>query len=137
MLKGNQGEANRRFSHIAIHAEDPDDRRWALINLSLMACRNAKEAVMQGLNDPYRSVRIAAAFNAGLYSDQDVVNSLELFFERNRPSFVSDGVCQSVKPFLPLMKKLGRLYSEYYRHNNTKNKPKERAQNQNRHPVFE
>ena len=119
-LKCNGDQANRRFSHIARCAKDPTDRRWALINLSLMECPNAKEAVLQGLKDPHRSVRIAAAFNAGLYCDTDVVNALELFFERHRPLLVLDGVCQAVKPLLPLMKKLGRVYSQYYRHDDKK-----------------
>ena len=66
-----------------------------MINLSLVECPNAKEAVIQGLKDPHRSVRIAAAFNAGLYCDSDVVNALELFFERHRPLLVLDGVCVS------------------------------------------
>ena len=126
-LKGNQDEANQRFSRISIFAKDPTHRRWGLINLSLMECRNAKEAVMQGLRDPHRSVRIAAAFNTGLYCDRDVVNALELFFERNRPLFVFDGVCQAVKPLIPLMKKLGKIYSEYYRHDETRNRKEECA----------
>lgn len=94
----------------------------ALINLSLMECRNAKKAVMQGLNDPHRSIRIAAAFNTGLYCDSDVVNSLELFFERNRSFLVFYGVCQIVKPFFPALKKLGRRYSKCYHHDNIKNR---------------
>ena len=43
-LKNNQDEVNRRFSQIAIHAENPTHRRWALINLSLMECGNAKKS---------------------------------------------------------------------------------------------
>lgn len=84
-LKGNQDEANRLFSHIASCAKDSTHRRWALIDLSLMECSNANEAVMQGLRDPHRLVRIAAAFNAGLYCDSDVVNALELFFNVTDP----------------------------------------------------
>ena len=115
-LKGNEDEANRRFAVTASCAKNPTHRRWALINLSLMECRDAKNAVMQGLQDPHRSVRIAAAFHAGLYCDSDALNAFELFFERDRPLLVIDGVCQAVKPLLPLMKKLSRLYSEYYHH---------------------
>ena len=118
-LKGNQDEANRRFSQIAIYAKDTTHRRWALINLSLMECHDAKEAVMQGLRDTHRSVRIAAAFNAGLYDDSDVVNALELFFERDRFLLVLDGVRQAGKSLLPLIKKLKKLYSEYYRQDDT------------------
>jgi hypothetical protein len=126
-LKSNPNEANQRFTRIVICSKNPTHRRWALINLSLMACRNAKEAVMHGLRDPHRSVRIAAAFNAGLYCDSDVANALELFFERDRPLFIVDSVCQAVKPLLPLMKKLGGLYSEYYHHDGTKSRREQRA----------
>jgi len=119
-LKGNQEEANRHFSRIAICAKNPSHRRWALINLSLMECCYAKEAVMQGLRDTHRSVRFAAAFNAGLYYDSDVVNALELFFERNRFLLVLDGLCQAGKPLLPLIKKVKKIYSEYYRYDDTK-----------------
>jgi anti-anti-sigma factor len=119
-LKGNSEEANRRFSRIAICAKNPTHRRWALITLSLMECCYAKEAVMQGLRDTHRSVRFAAAFNAGLYYDSDVVNALELFFERNRFLLVLDGLCQAGKPLLPLIKKVKEKYRDYYRHDDTK-----------------
>ena len=119
-LKGNPEEANRRFSRISICAKNPTHRRWALINLSLMECCYAKEAVMQGLRDTHRSVRFAAAFNAGLYYDSDVVNAFELFFERNRFLLVIDGVRQVGKPLSPLVKKLKKIYNEYYHHKDTK-----------------
>jgi hypothetical protein len=121
-LKNNRGEANRRFSRIAIFEKDPRHRRWALISLSLMECDDAKEAVMQGLRDTHRSVRLAAAFNAGLYHDSDVVNALELFFERNRFWLVLDGLCQAGKPLLPLIKKVKKIYSEYHHYDETKGK---------------
>jgi hypothetical protein len=114
-LKGNPEEANRRFSQVALCAKDPAHRRWALINLSLMECRNAREAVMQGLRDTHRSVRIAAAFNTGLYDDSDMVNAFEIFFERNRFSLVADGLRQASKPLLPLIDKAKKIYNEYYR----------------------
>ena len=119
-LKGNPEEANRLFSRIANGAKNPTHRRWALINLSLMECCYAKDAVMQGLRDTHRSVRFAAAFNAGLYYDSDVVNALELFFERNRFLLVLDAVRQVGKPLSPLIKKLKKSYSEYYHHEDTK-----------------
>ena len=119
-LKSNQVEANRRFSQFAICAKDPAHRRWALINLSLMECHYAKEAVMQGLRDTHRSVRFAAAFNTGLYYDSDVVNAFEMFFERNRFLLVLDSLRQTGKPFLPLIKRLKKIYSEYYHHKDTK-----------------
>ena len=119
-LKGNPEETNRRFSRIAICAKNPTHRRWALINLSLMECCYAKEAVMQGLRDTHRSVRFAAAFNAGLYYDSDVVNALELFFERNRFILVIDSVRRAGKFLSPLIKKLKKIYGDYYHHDKTK-----------------
>ena len=119
-LKGNPEEANRRFSQIALCAKDPTHRRWALINLSLMECRDAKEAVMQGLRDPRRSVRIAAAFNTGLYDDRDVVNAFEMFFERNRFMLVLDGLCQGGKHLFPLIEKAKKIYAENYQHEDKK-----------------
>ena len=120
MLKGNPVEANRRFSQIAIGANYPAHRRWALINLSLMECRDAKEAVIQGLRDMHRAVRIAAALNTGLYDDRDVVNALELFFERNRFWLVLDGLRQASNPLLPLIEKVKKIYGEYYHYEETK-----------------
>ena len=119
-LKGNPDEANRRFSQIALSAKDPTHRRWALINLSLMECRDAKEAIMQGLRDTHRSVRIAAAFNTGLYDDRDVVNALEMFFERNRFMLVLDGLCQAGKRLFPLIEKAKKIYTAYYHHEDKK-----------------
>jgi len=120
ILKGNPDEANRRFSQIALCAKDPTHRRWALINLSLMECRDAKEAVMQGLRDTHRSVRIAAAFNTGLYNDSDVVNAFEMFFECNRFSLALDGLRQAAKPLLPLINKVKKISSEYYHYDDNR-----------------
>ena len=47
-LKGNPDEANRRFSQVALCAKDPTHRRWALINLSLMECCEAKKPSCKG-----------------------------------------------------------------------------------------
>jgi len=80
-LKDNADEANRRFIGYAIQSTDPSKRRRALMNLSLMECRNAKEAILQGLRDSFIEVRIAAAFYAGFYDDEDVLTALEHFFE--------------------------------------------------------
>lgn len=120
MLKGNPEEANRRFSQIAIWAKYPAHRRWALINLSLMECRDAKEAVIHGLRDMHRSVRIAAAFNTGLYDDHDVVNAFELFFERNRFWLVLDCLRHASNPLLPIVEKVKKIYGEYYHCEDTK-----------------
>ncbi|MDX1708552.1 MAG: HEAT repeat domain-containing protein [Desulfobacterales bacterium] len=84
ILKCNAEEAHKRFIDYAIHSPDPIQRRWALVNLSLMECKTAKEAVLSGLMDPNGEVRIAAAMNAGLYDDPKVLAALEHFFATNR-----------------------------------------------------
>ena len=103
-LKDNHREANRRFSQIATSAENATHRRWALVNLSLMECRYAREAVIEGLKDTDRSVRFAAALNAGLYHDRDVVNALDRFFESNRLLLIIESIKPTVKSLWPLMK---------------------------------
>ena len=75
---------------------------------------------MQGLKDTHRSVRIAAAFNTGLYDDSDLVNAFEIFFERNRFSFVLDGIRQASKPLLPLIKKVKKTFREYYHYDDAR-----------------
>ena len=136
-LKGNPYEANRRFTRIAICAKDPIYRRWAFINLSLMGCSNAKDAVMQGLRDPQRSVRIAAALNIGLYCESDVVNELELFFERNRHFLVFDSFCRAVKSLWSLIIKFKRHYRDNFHCDDTKTRKDERIQTDTVLPVFD
>ena len=80
-LKDNADEANKRFTDYAMQSSDPSRRRWALINLSLMECQTAKDAVLKGLQDPFSEVRNAAVFHAALYDDEDVLAALEHFFE--------------------------------------------------------
>lgn len=84
ILKNNAEEACKCFSDYAIQSSNANQRRWALVNLSLMECRTAKEAVLHGLQDPVRKVRMAAALNAGLYDDQEVLAALQHFFTTNR-----------------------------------------------------
>ena len=66
VLKSNPAGACLRFSDYALWAPVPSCRKWALVNLSLLDCREAKEAVIGGLSDPDAAVRKAAAMNAGL-----------------------------------------------------------------------
>jgi hypothetical protein len=95
VLKTNSAGAGMRFSDDALWSKDPVVRKWALVNLSLLGCSDAKQAVINGLNDPDASVRKAAAMNAGLYADKDVHNELERYFENHRfgltLSFISEG----------------------------------------------
>jgi HEAT repeat protein len=85
-----------RFSDYALWSKDPVARKHALMNLSLMGCRHAKDAVISGLYDPDASVRRAAAMSAGLYDDKGVHMALEHYFEKHRydltVSFVDGGL---------------------------------------------
>jgi hypothetical protein len=96
VLKTNPAGACRRFSDYALWSDHPSCRKWALVNLSLMACRSAKNAVISGLSDPDASVRKAAALNTGLYDDKDVLDAQERYFEKHRfgltLSFIGDGI---------------------------------------------
>lgn len=100
MLKNRSGMANQYFSYIAIYAKRSEIRKWALVNLSLMECRDAQIAVTQGLQDRSRDVQQAAALNIGLYQDSDFVREVERFFERNRFEFMFHSLCRFQAPQL-------------------------------------
>jgi len=105
-LKENSSGANLRFSDTALHSDDPVQRKWALVNLSLMGCGEANEVVISGLKDLDASVRKAAAMSTGLYRDEAVINAFERYFEKNRfgltVSFVSEGVRELKEKFCPI-----------------------------------
>lgn len=81
-LKTKFEESAQRFIDYAIFSSNPNHRRWALVNLSLMECRSAKEAVLAGLKDGEKSIRVAAAFNAGLYEEEEFQESLDDLFAK-------------------------------------------------------
>ncbi len=95
-LRSNVAGACMRFSDDALWSQDPGIRKWALVNLGLLGCREATNAVISGLYDPDPTVRKAAAMNAGLYEDQRVQAAMTHFFERYRLdltlAFISDGL---------------------------------------------
>lgn len=95
VMKTNPTGACIRFSHDALWSKNPAVRKWALVNMSLLGCHEAKHAVINGLHDPDASVRKAAALNAGLYADKEVQNALERYFETHRfdltLAFIADG----------------------------------------------
>jgi hypothetical protein len=95
-LQKNAAAANSRFADIACHSTDPRLRKWALVNLSLMGCGDASDAVILGLTDQDASVRNAAALSTGLYHDAAVHSALEDYFEKYRfdliVSFVYGGI---------------------------------------------
>ena len=84
VLKTNPKGAYIRFSDYVLWSKDPVARKYALINLSLMECQEAPDAVISGLFDPDASVRKAAAMSAGLYEDKSVDMALEHYFESYR-----------------------------------------------------
>ena len=96
VLKADPAGACVRFSDYARWAQDPVARAHALMNLGLMGCRGAKDAVINGLYDPDAAVRKAAAMSAGLYDDRSVLLALEHYFESSRfdltLSFFADGL---------------------------------------------
>ena len=96
-LKLNPEETNRWFKNCAMNSPGPAQRRRALIALSLMECKTANEAVIQGLNDPNRSVRVGAALNAGLYYDKDVIKALENYFEKRPLDFTLESFVGAIK----------------------------------------
>lgn len=116
-LKLNPEEANRWFKNCAINSPNPAKRRRALIALSLMECQTAKEAVIQGLQDPHRSVRIGAALNAGLYYDKDVIKALENYFEKKPLDFTLDSFAEAVKKAWHKKRRIDRLAYSTLRNN--------------------
>jgi hypothetical protein len=89
--------AARRFVKYVHRSRNPRIRRWALINLALMACRTAQDAVLEGLLDGNRAVRRAAAENAGLYTETAVQSALEDFYEKHRFDLVLECLRQGIK----------------------------------------
>lgn len=83
-LGSNPAGACTRFTDDALWSQDSTVRRWALVNLSLMGCRKAAEAVISGFYDPDPAVREAAAMNVGLYNDRDVHEAFTHYFEQQR-----------------------------------------------------
>ena len=66
ILRRKEERANPYFAHMAVNAKSATLRMWALVNLSLMECKSAKTAVVNGLNDASGKVQHAAALNIGL-----------------------------------------------------------------------
>lgn len=88
ILKKRSHIANECFAYIAIHAKRTEVRKWALVNLSLMECAEAKEAVIKGLRDASQAVQSAAALSIGLYHDPEFQKEVECFFEKKRLEYI-------------------------------------------------
>jgi HEAT repeat protein len=93
ILKNRPHLANKCFAYIAMHARRTEVRKWALVNLSLMECVNAKKAVIKGLKDTSKAVQSAAALNIGLYHDPEFQKEVERFFNKNRLEYVIFNLC--------------------------------------------
>jgi hypothetical protein len=118
LLQSNIVEATEWFKDCALNLPKSSHRRWALINLSLMECQTAKKAVLKGLTDRCRKVRIAAAFNAGLYCDDDVTKALEDYFKTKKFDFAQEIITNEIKR---LITALGQKFQHrrWYRYGNT------------------
>ncbi len=84
--------ANPLFEKAAVQCTSATIRKRAFESLSLMDCRTARSAVIQGLNDPDRDVRMAAALNIDLYNDLVFASAVEGFFEKNRFSLLKKSI---------------------------------------------
>lgn len=82
-LRSKEDVVNPYFAHMAVNAKCTTLRKWALVNLSLMACKSARAAVVNGLHDSSGTVQHAAALNIGLYHDTEFLMEVKQFFERN------------------------------------------------------
>ncbi len=89
-FKAHADKVATRFVHFFNRSRSPKVRRWALINLGLLEYRAAPEAVLEGLLDTDKSVRMAAATNAGLYDDPAILSALEDFYEKHRLDLVKE-----------------------------------------------
>lgn len=99
VLKNRSRLANKCFAYIAIHSRRTEVRKWALVNLSLMECVDAKEAVINGLKDTSKAVQSAAALNIGLYHDPEFQKEVEHFFKKNRLEYVVFNLCHQDNVF--------------------------------------
>jgi len=126
-LKLSSEEVNRWFENCAINSPNPAQRRRALIVLSLMECKTAKKAVIQGLQDSNRSVRIGAALNAGLYFDKEVINALENYFEKIPFDFTWESVAGTAKNGRYKKRKIDRFSNSIL--SNDRNLPENDLQN--------
>jgi hypothetical protein len=81
-------EACRRFADMALNADTIHTRKQALINLGLLECKNARDAIMAGLQDNHSEIAMAAALSIGLYDDPDFLKAAERCLEFHRFALV-------------------------------------------------
>lgn len=89
-LRYNPGKVGPKLADLAVNHPAAACRRQAFFLLSELDCRDAREAVMEGLEDPIGSVRRAAAFNAGLYNDPEMAAALIRFFVHHESAFIRE-----------------------------------------------
>jgi hypothetical protein len=78
--------ASGLFAHYA-ETGSKRERKWALVNLSMIECKTQRSIVLKGLKDPSAQVRRSAALNAGLYQDDDFLREIIIYFETHRHDF--------------------------------------------------
>ena len=96
-LKCRAEEAAARLVFFVKRSRNPIVRQRALASLAMMECRSASEAVLLGLMDSDRRVRMAAASNAGLYDDPPILRALEDFYEKHRLTLVMESLAQAAE----------------------------------------
>lgn len=101
VLKHNTGYAYRRFSDDVKRSKNPTIRKNALLNLSLMGCRESKDAVLLGLNDTDPSVRSAAALSNGLYDDREAQEAFEGYFDRLKFQSILESIANRMESLQP------------------------------------
>lgn len=84
-------------------------RKWALLNLSLMGSRRAREVVLAALRDPFESVRRAAAYHVALYTDEEARSAFIGYFEANRSICLKDFMAQVCLPLRQLYREVSAL----------------------------
>lgn len=103
-LRYNPREVGRKLGDLAVDHPAASCRRQAFFLLSELDCRDAGEAIMKGLEDPIGSVRRAAAFNAGLYTDPEMVAAFRGFFAHHESAFIREAAYRALEwlqPFRP------------------------------------
>jgi hypothetical protein len=65
-------------------------RKWALLNLSTLGCRRAREVVLKSLEDSDSGVCQAAASHVSLYTDEEARQAFIHYFQTQRAVYLKD-----------------------------------------------
>jgi hypothetical protein len=81
------------------------ERKWALVNLSMIECKTQRSIVLKGLKDPSAQVRRCAALNTGLYQDHDFLKEIITYFETNQHDFLHELAFRASERMIPAIRK--------------------------------